>query len=120
MPHFDWTQFGLVGLMAGAIIALLFKVIIWTLEAHKNLLTQFSDMLKMYQKLSEEATLAIKRMTESIEKHDDKAEERGRYVRQEHENQVKNQVATNDALTKVNNSLGEVCAGLGRINGFKH
>ena len=119
MPSFDWTQFGLVGALIGSIVFLLFKVIMWTLEAHKNLLAQFIEILKMYQKLSEQATQGMQDLTESIKKHDEKADERGKYVREEHANQVKNQKEINDALGKVNISLGEVCAGLGRVNGFK-
>lgn len=115
-----WMQFGLVGIMAGAIIFLLYKVIIWTLEAHRKLLDQFTEMLKMYQELSREATDSIKKITESISKHDEKAAERGRYIREEHDNQAKNQIIINETLSKVNSSLTEVCAGLGRINGFKH
>jgi len=93
-----WGQFGLLGLMAGAIVFLLYKIMMWTLAAHKELLKQMAETLKMYQSLSDSSTKAIERATESIKRHDEKAEERGRYVREEHKQMIET---------------------LGRINGYK-
>jgi len=93
-----WGQFGLLGLMCGTIVFLLYKVMMWTLAAHKDLLKQIQEVLKMYQKLSEDSSRSIDRFNESIQRHDEKAEERGRYVREEHRQMIET---------------------LGRINGYK-
>lgn len=87
-----WQQFGLIGLMIGAIVTLLFIIIKWTLATTKEILKQASVERADWKK-------TIDSITESIRKHDEKAEERGRYIREEHRQMIET---------------------LGRINGYKH
>ena len=87
-----FTEYGLLGLVVGAMIFLLYKIVIWTLGVHKELLGQMAAERASWQN-------AVNEVTNSIKKHDEKADERGRYVREEHKQMIE---------------------ALGRINGFTH
>ncbi len=87
-----WAKYGLEGLIMLAVITLLFIVIKWTLATTKEILEQAAKEREAWHK-------AIAEITARIERHDEKAEERGRYSREEHKQMI------------------EV---LGRINGYRH
>ncbi len=87
-----WAKYGLEGLIMFAVITLLFIVIKWTLATTKEILAQAAKEREAWYK-------AISDITARIERHDEKAEERGKYAREEHRQMI------------------EV---LGRINGYKH
>ena len=84
--------------MAGAITFILFLVVKWTLETTKDILKQASEERKVYQEHQANSIKAIEKITASIERYDEKAEERGKYVREEHRQMIES---------------------LGRINGYK-
>jgi hypothetical protein len=120
MEHLGpWQEFGLIGIIVGSIIFLLFKIILWTLVAHQDLLKQIGEIIKMYQALADNSTKAMERMAASMDKHDEKADERGRYVRDEH----KKLIETAEKQLEIANTtcicLDQVKEGLGRINGYK-
>lgn len=93
----DWNiikEFGI----GGAVTFLLFLVVKWTLETTKDILKQASEERKIYQENHINNIKAIEKITASIDRHDEKAEERGKYVREEHKQMIET---------------------LGRINGYK-
>lgn len=97
----DWakfSEFGLSGLMIGAIILLLWFIVKWVLEHTKELLAQQAKERECWNLVIDKHNTAIQDIVAAIKKHDEKADERGRYVRDEHK---------------------EMMAILGRINGYK-
>ncbi len=93
----DWNMFKEFGAV-GAITFLLFLVIKWTLTTTKDILKQAADERKIWQEHNASSIKAIEKITASIDRHDEKAEERGKYVREEHRQMIET---------------------LGRINGYK-
>lgn len=85
-------EYGFGAVMAVANIVLLYKIVMWTLAAHK-------DFMASVQKERETWVETINKIQGAIENHDKKAEERGRFVREEHRQMIET---------------------LGRINGYKH
>lgn len=97
----DWAkfgEFGLSGLMIGAIILLLWFIVKWVLEHTKELLAQQAKERESWNAALEKHNEALQKIVASIDKHDEKADERGRYVRDEHK---------------------EMMTILGRINGYR-
>lgn len=88
---------GLVGLIMFVIIALLFFVIKWTLQTTKEIMVQAAKERESWQIAITQANKATEGVCQSIQRHDEKAEERGRYVREEHRQMIES---------------------LGRINGY--
>ena len=111
----DWAKFseyGLLGLMIGSITILLFFIVKWVLEHVKELLAQQAKERESWciiQAKQNEAFIkvvtSLDGVIETIKKHDEKSEERGKYVKEEHREFMKQ-------VTEVTNSLG-------RINGYK-
>lgn len=104
----DWgkfSEYGLLGLVIGAVIVLLFFIVKWVLEHVKALLEQQAKEREAWCKVQEKqnetfqkVVVSIDQVVKALEKHDEKADERGKYVREEHK---------------------EMIASLGRINGYK-
>jgi len=92
----DWgsvfKDFGLVGLLAIAVVAALFLLLKWILES-------FKDELKANRQERKEYLEILAKMKEDIQEHSDRAKE----------NQLSTQREHNEMIT---------C--LGRINGYTH
>lgn len=86
-----FEQFGLLGLLIGGILGMCGLGFKWILE-------QFKVELEGNRKERIEYLTILHKIDNSIDEHDKRAEERGRYVREEHKQMI------------------EV---LGRINGYK-
>ena len=86
-----FKEFGLLGLVVGSVVILLFFVVKWAFGTAKDIMKQASEERKAWNE-------AINKVTDSIDRHDEKADERSKYVREEHRQMI------------------EV---LGRINGYK-
>lgn len=119
-----WQQFGLIGLMNGAIVFLLFKIIVWTLATTKEILNQSAEERKAWNVQSskereiwnttiERHSQTINDIATSIKRHDERAEERGSLVKKEHEKMI-------DNLNAMALQNKEITSCLGRINGYTH
>jgi len=86
-----FKEFGLIGIVFGAIFALLFIIIKWTLSTTKDILNQAAEERKSWIKAIEERNTALKAFNDSVT-------EAHKYQREEHKQMI------------------EV---LGRINGYK-
>jgi uncharacterized coiled-coil DUF342 family protein len=87
----DWTKFGeygLLGLIVGAIIILLFLVVKWTLATTKDILAQSAKEREDYYNKMGNISSQMQKVCDCIDKHDEKADERGRYVREEHRQMI--------------------------------
>lgn len=79
-----FKEFGLLGIVIGAVILLLFLVIKWTLSTTKEIIKQAADERKTWQMTIDRNTQFQEKIVQAIDKHDEKANERGRYAREEH------------------------------------
>ncbi len=93
-----FKDFGLLGLVTGVICMLLFMIIKYTLVTTRDILNQAAVERKDWHAKMETINASIIKVCDCLDKHDEKAEERGRYVREEHKEMI------------------EI---LGRINGYK-
>lgn len=76
-----FKEFGLLGIVIGSVIFLLFLVIKWTLSTTKEIMKQAAEERKAWID-------AVNRVTSSIERHDEKADDRAKYVREEHRQMI--------------------------------
>ncbi len=101
-----FSEYGLLGLMIGSMILLLFFIVKWVLEHTRELLMQQAKERECWQNIIGKHNEFLQKIVDSIDKHDEKADERGKYIRFEHEKMI--------------NNLDEQSKMLARINGFKH
>jgi hypothetical protein len=97
----DWSKFGewgILGLIIGAFFFMAWRRDIWIMKFVNDIIQQHTSERAEWIKQSIQLNEAQGKIVSSIEKHDDKADERGRYVREEHKEMI------------------EI---LGRINGYK-
>lgn len=108
----SWGQFGLVGLMAGAVIMLLFIVVKWTLDTTKAILAQLFKQTEAFNEMQKLWNTAIDRHTDQAKAFHDEVKDAHKYQRDEHEKLQRSLDKTCDCLSEVEKSLG-------RINGYK-
>ncbi len=94
-----FKEFGLLGLVIGSVIILLFFVIKWTLATTKDILNQAAVEREAFRKCIAEHTEQAKIFHEQVN-------EAHKYQREEHSRMIK--------------SLDEINSSLVRINGYKH
>lgn len=94
-----FKEYGLLGLMCGAVITLLFLIVKWTLSTTKEILSQANSERECWRQTIATANQSLQKICDCLDDHDKKAEERGKYVREEHRQMIES---------------------LGRINGYKH
>jgi hypothetical protein len=93
-----FAEYGLVGLMVGIILFILWRMIIWVMAFVKEQAAQHAAERKCWQGTMDKNNEVIAKIVASIDRHDEKADERGKYVREEHKQMIES---------------------LGRINGYK-
>lgn len=106
MPHFDWTQWGIAGAVIAVLFFILWRILIWVMKWVDKQAEQHAAERKIWQETQVKTNATLDRICSNIERHDEKAEERGKYVRAEHEKMIEN--------------LEEQGKVLLRINGYKH
>ena len=79
---------GLLGLIMGSVVILLFFVIKWTLETTKEILKQAAEERKIFNETIKELGKSVDGVCNSISNHDEKANQRAQYVREEHKNMI--------------------------------
>lgn len=99
MDFGGFKEFGLVGLIVGVLFFILWRMLIWVMAFVKEISTQQIKEREVWAGIIARHNESLTKINESISRHDEKAEERGRFVREEHKQMI------------------EVLA---RINGFKH
>jgi len=107
MEHFlhPWAQFGIVGVFCGSIIFILWRMIVWVMAFVKDTIEQHNKERATWMQQFTEVGNMLNKVCTSFDKHDERAEERGRYVREDHKEFQKQ-------ITEVTNVLG-------RLNGYK-
>lgn len=106
MEFAKFGEYGLLGLVIGSIILLLFLVIKWTLATTKEILAQAAKERECFvQKISDMTKAMDERSVNDREFHIQVVEAH-KYQRDEHSAQ--------------NKILGELIQAVGRINGYTH
>ena len=93
-----FSEFGLIGLVIGALFFVLFRMLVWVMKWVEKREEAYTKERENWLSRFEKQGDSLDKIVTSIDRHDDKAEERGRYVREEHKQMIET---------------------LGRINGYK-
>ena len=83
-----FKEYGLLGITVGSVITLLFFVVKWTLSTTKEILTQAAKEREDWHNKVGSINASIQKVCDCIDRHDEKADERGRYVREEHRQMI--------------------------------
>ena len=121
-----WREFGLQGLIMGAVVTLLFFVVKWTLATTRDILKQaaqervaFQDVIRGLQQATIEHNERARLFNESVN-------EAHRCQREEH-TQLANSLTSlcqacqgfGEVHRRINEEHREIVASLARINGYK-
>jgi hypothetical protein len=94
-----FTEYGLVGLVIAVLFFIVWKILVWVMAwVDKQAVQQAAERDGWLCQLKAQSEV-LQKISASIDEHDKRADERGRYVREEHK---------------------EMISSLGRINGYKH
>lgn len=93
-----FSEFGLVGLVIGTLFFILWRMLIWVMAFVKEQQKQQSEERGIWHATIARHNELISKISTSLDEHDKRADERGRYVREEHKQMIET---------------------LGRINGYK-
>jgi hypothetical protein len=91
-------EYGFIGLVIGIVFFILWRMIVWVMEFVKIQHEQHVEERKGWQSLLTSLNANILHVSQSMDEHDKRADERGKYIREEHK---------------------EMIQVLGRINGYK-
>lgn len=108
-----FKDYGLLGLIMGSVVALLFFVIKWTLATTRDILSQAARERESWQK-------AVERMSEAWTAHTAQALQFHEMVTEAHKFQREEHLRMLDNQNIVSASLKQVEQALGRINGYSH
>jgi hypothetical protein len=98
MEFSKFGEYGIIGLFCGTILFILWRMIIWVMAFVKETYAQHNQERAVWYNNYKAHCDLLLRISSSLDEHDKRADERGRYVREEHK---------------------EMIAILGRINGYK-
>lgn len=93
-----FCEYGLLGVVVGAVILLLYKIVIWTLATTKEILAQSAKERECFVEKISEITKALENHTANANALHNQIMEANKFQRAEH---------------------GEMIKTLGRINGYK-
>jgi hypothetical protein len=109
----DWTifkEFGLPGLIVGGLFSLVFIMMKWQMSFIVETRSAHNEERRVWHSLDMSKAKLLDELVSSVKRHDEKAEERGRFVREEH-------LKFSDQQDKTCECLIEVKEGLLRVNG---
>jgi len=93
-----FETYGLAGLVIGVLFFIVWRMLIWVMAFVKEMMRQQTEERTGWLCRLEKLGDNTEKIARSIDEHDKRADERGRYVREEHKQMIET---------------------LGRINGFK-
>ena len=100
-----FEQYGLIGLIVGALFFIVWKMLVWVMAFIKDMTRQQAEERVGWKGTLDKHNDQIAKISESIDRHDERSDERGKFVRSEHE--------------KMMNNLEEQGKILARINGYR-
>lgn len=100
-PSSFWTklsEYGLAGIVIAILFFILWRILIWVMKWVDKQEEQHRAERILWKETQDKNNQVLDKLCSTISRHDEKAEERGKYVREEHKQMIEN---------------------LGRINGYK-
>jgi hypothetical protein len=97
--------FGFAGVVTAVLFYIVWRMLSWVMTFIREMRLEHNAERKIWHELDTAKAMAIANLIDSIKRHDEKAEERGRFVREEHK--------------EFSRQNAEICSALGRINGYK-
>lgn len=90
-----FSEYGLIGIIIGVLFYILWRMLVWVMAFVKDIQKQQSEeRIGWLTSLNKHNDL-INKISSSIDDHDKRADERGRYVREEHKEMI-------EVLTRIN------------------
>lgn len=99
MDFGKFSEYGLIGLILSALFFILWRLLVWVMAFVKDTIAEHNEERKSWLCTMKQHTELINRISQAMDEHDRRADERGKYIREEHR---------------------EMIATLGRINGYKN
>ena len=94
----ELSKWGIPGVVIGLLFIILWRMLIWVMAFVKDIMIQQNVERQSWLLAQSKHNELLSKISGSIDEHDRRADERGRYVREEHQEMIKV---------------------LGRINGYK-
>jgi hypothetical protein len=94
-----FSEYGLIGVIIGVLFFILWRMLVWVMAFIKDIMAQQNVERQTWLCALNKHGELLGKISETISEHDRRADERGKFVREEHKEMI--------------NSLG-------RINGYKN
>ena len=114
-----FEQYGLAGIVIGVLFFILWRMLIWVMAFVREIKNEHNEERKVWHEMDVMRARALDELVAAIRRHDEKADERGAYIRKEHEKFLENQQVIITAARKTCDCLDDVKEGLGRVNGYR-
>ena len=88
-------EWGLIGAIIGALFFCLWRMLIWVMRFVNDITKQQAEERIGWKGTLDKHNEIINKISDSIDDHDKRADERGRYVREEHKEMI-------DVLRRIN------------------
>jgi hypothetical protein len=83
-----FSEYGLIGIIIGVLFFILWRMLVWVMDFVKENQKQQSEERAGWLCRLEKISDIANKISDSIEDHDKRADERGRFVREEHKEMI--------------------------------
>lgn len=97
-----FSEYGLIGIIIGILFFILFKMLIWVMAFVKDIQRQQGEERSGWLISLNKHNDLLNKISSSIDEHDKRADERGRFVRSEHEKMIDNLTEQGKILARIN------------------
>lgn len=97
-----FETYGLAGLVIGVLFFIILRMLIWVMAFIKDIMKQHSEERSAWLVRLEKLGDNTEKISQSIDEHDRRADERGKYVRFEHEKMITNLEEQGKVLARIN------------------
>ena len=95
----DWLkmfeQYGLIGLIVGVLFFIVWKMLVWVMAFIKDMTKQHNEERIIWNNTLGKHNDILTKISDSIDRHDERSDERGKFVRDEHKEMI-------DILKRIN------------------
>jgi len=88
MDFSKFSEYGLIGLIIGVLFFFLWRMLIWVMTFIKEITERHERERIRWQETYDKQIDTLNKISNNIDEHDKRADERGRYVREEHKQMV--------------------------------
>ena len=92
------ADYGVIGIVVGILFFILWRMLVWVMAFVRETIQQHNDERITWLEVLREHRQKLERLSNNMDEHDKRADERGKYIREEHKQMIET---------------------LGRINGYK-